>query len=121
MQGASWSVCRYRSNPSLPEGQDANVEIGFLTELAKVSPFLTDTIISMDRFLVSQGLLSRDLRFGLINAVNDMASAFGLADDNVGSISYALAQVQARGYLSGDELRQLANQFIPVWEALGKT
>ena len=32
-----------------------NVEIGFLTELAKVSPFLTDTIISMDRFLVSQG------------------------------------------------------------------
>ena len=94
-------------------------EIAWLLELAKVSPLLTETIINMDKFFISQGIASGALRGGLIKAVNDMSAALGLADDRVNSITYALAQVQARGYLSGDELRQLANQFIPVWEALG--
>ena len=94
-------------------------EIAWLLELAKVSPLLTETIINMDKFFISQGIAASGLRSGLIKATNDMASALGLGDDRVNSITYALAQVQARGYLSGDELRQLANQFIPVWEALG--
>jgi tape measure domain-containing protein len=98
--------------------QAARQEIGWLIEMAKISPFLTDTIINMDKLLISQGLVAGRLRGDLIAAVLDMGAALGLANQNIDSIAYALAQVQARTYLSGDELRQMANQFIPVWKIL---
>ena len=103
---------------TLMGAQAAKAEVGFLVELAQVSPFLTDTIIAMDKMLFAQGLVATGLRRGLIKAATDMGAALGLTDENLNSITYALSQVQARGYLSGDELRQLANQFVPVWKML---
>ena len=97
----------------------AAAEIAWLKELALVSPFLTETIIGMDKLLLAANVADGELRGGLIKATTDLGAALGLTDDNLGSIVYAFSQVQNRGYLSGDELRQLANQFIPVWEALG--
>ena len=48
----------------------------------------------MDKFLVAQGVVSGKLRGDLIKGVTDLAAAFGLADSNITSITYALAQVQ---------------------------
>ena len=97
----------------------AAAEIAWLQELAKVSPFLTETIINMDKLLLAANVADGELRGGLIKATTDFGAALGLTDENLASVVYAFSQVQNRGYLSGDELRQLANQFIPVWEALG--
>ena len=96
----------------------ARSEINALLGIALESPFLTDTIIQMDKMLLASGVLEGNIRGKLIPAVLNMAAAFGLTDDSINSITYALSQVTIRGFLTGDELRQLANQFIQTWEAL---
>jgi tape measure domain-containing protein len=116
--GAEFETLIVSMETLLGSASDAQKEINTLVRIGQESPFLTETVVAMDKFLISQGLAAGALRQGLIQSVLDMGAALGLADENLGSITYALAQVQARGYLSGDELRQLANQFVPVWEML---
>ena len=116
--GATFETLIVSMETLLGSATDAQTEINTLVQMGQASPFLTETVVAMDKFLISQGVAAGALRQGLIQSVLDMGAALGLADENLDSITYALSQVQARGYLSGDELRQLANQFVPVWEML---
>ena len=96
----------------------ARREIDWIVDLAKVSPFLTDTLIALDRMFISQGILAGGLRGRLIKAMTDTAAATGRTDDNLRDLGVAMSQVSGRTYLSGDEIRQLVNQFTQVYDLL---
>ena len=96
----------------------AHSEIQALVDLAVKSPFKLDTLLDLDRMLLSQGVKDGLMRGKLVKAINDIGSAFGRTDADIQNLGRAVAQVFGRGYLSGDELRQLYNQMIPIWDLL---
>lgn len=92
----------------------AEAEFGFLVEAARVSPFFTDAIVNLDRFLLAQGLLNTELRQNTVKALIDFGSAAGLTGADLQNLARALGQVYVAGRLTGDEARQLRNNFLGV-------
>jgi tape measure domain-containing protein len=116
--GRSLEVLQISMEALVGSPQGARREIDWLVQLAKVSPFLTDTLIQLDRMFISQGILAGGLRGRLITAMTDTAAATGRTDDNLRDLGVAMSQVSGRTYLSGDEIRQLVNQFTQVYDLL---
>ena len=92
--------------------QRARAEFNFLLEAAKVSPYFTEDILGLDRFLIAQGIANDELRRGVVQGLIDFGSAAGLTGDKLRDLSYALGQVYNAGRLTGDEARQLRNNFL---------
>jgi tape measure domain-containing protein len=98
--------------------EEAHGEVQALVDLATKSPFKLDTLLALDRMLLSQGVKSGELRESLVRSIDAIGAAFGRSDDDILNLGKAVAQVFGRGYLSGDELRQLYNQMVPIWDLL---
>lgn len=58
---------------------------------------------------------TRDLK-----AVAAQAAAMGKGADQIDRVVLALGQIKAKGFLSGEEVRQLANNNVKVWQYLTK-
>jgi len=98
----------------------ARNELNFLQEQAITSPFLTKSVVQLDRFLIAQGFLATAMRRDIIDATLDLGAAIGLTDEGLGNVGYALGQVRNAGRLTGDEARQLTNNFIN-WQDILRT
>ena len=96
----------------------ARNEMNFLIEAAKVSPYFTEDIVALDRFLLAQGLLNDQLRQGVVKGLIDFGSAAGLTGEKLRDLGYALGQVYNAGRLTGDEARQLRNNFLGAEQVL---
>lgn len=96
----------------------AKEELDFLVSAAKISPYFTEAIISLDRFLLAQGLLNDQLRRGITQRLIDFGAAAGLTGDKLQDLAYALGQVYNAGRLTGDEARQLRNNFLGAQNVL---
>lgn len=48
----------------------------------------------------------------------DCASAYGLTEDQMSRVNLALTQMQAKGKVSSEEMRQLAEAGVPAWQLL---
>lgn len=90
----------------------ARAEMEFLKTAAETSPFYTEDIVGLDRFLLAQGLLADDLRQGVVKSLIEFGAAAGLTGDRLRDLGYALGQVYNAGRLTGDEARQLRNNFL---------
>lgn len=93
-------------------------ELQFLIKAAEISPYFTEAIVSLDRFLLAQGLLNDELRRGITKRLIDFGSAAGLSGDQLQNLAYALGQVYNAGRITGDEARQLRNNFLGVQNVL---
>lgn len=98
--------------------QRAAEELQFLIRAAEISPYFTEAIVSLDRFLLAQGLLNDELRRGITQRLIDFGSAAGLSGDQLQNLAYALGQVYNAGRITGDEARQLRNNFLGVQNVL---
>jgi tape measure domain-containing protein len=96
----------------LGSGERAAREFDFIVQAAKISPFFTDAIVKVDRFILAQGILNDELRQKTIKSLIDFGSAAGLTGDRLLDLGYALGQVYQAGRLTGDEARQLRNNFL---------
>lgn len=50
----------------------------------------------------------------------DCASAYGLTEDQMSRVNLALTQMQAKGKVSSEEMRQLAEAGVPAWQLLDR-
>lgn len=96
----------------LGSAERAQREFDFIVEAAEISPFFTDAIVKVDRFILAQGILNDELRQKTIKSLIDFGSAAGLTGDRLLDLGYALGQVYQAGRLTGDEARQLRNNFL---------
>ncbi len=96
----------------------AQQELDFIVEAAEVSPYFTSAIVRLNRFLLAQGVLNDELRRNLVSGLIDFGAAAGLTGDGLEGLAYALGQVKNAGKLTGDEMRQLRNNMLPVLAVL---
>jgi len=98
--------------------QGAEAALGFIRDFASTTPFqvkeLTDTFIKLKAF----GL---EPTSEVMQAIADQASLLGGESVQLTGITLALGQAWAKQKLQGEEILQLVERGVPVWELLSKT
>ena len=96
---------------------------GFVKDLQK---FAAETPFEFNQV---KGAAQKFLAFGFtaeqviptLTAVGDAASALGMHQDGIDRLTLALGQMAAKGKVSGEEMRQLAEAGIPAWQMLAES
>lgn len=100
----------------LGDMQNANTMFNQIKELALNSPFTFSELNRDVKQLAAYGV-EYDQLYGTTKRLADMSSGLGVSFDR---IALAFGQVQARGWLDGKELRQIAYAGIPLLEKLSE-
>ena len=100
----------------LGDMQNANTMFNQIKELALNSPFTFSELNRDVKQLAAYGV-EYDQLYDTTKRLADMASGLGVSFDR---IALAFGQVQARGWLDGKELRQIAYAGIPLLEKLSE-
>lgn len=86
-------------------------------ELAILSPFDQADIANAFKQALAYGFVIEEAKL-LTQTVVDFTAATGASGEAANNIVLALGQIRAAGKLTGQEVRQLVNQGIPVWQIL---
>lgn len=100
----------------LGDMQNANTMFNQIKELALKSPFTFSELNRDVKQLAAYGVEYENL-YDTTKRLADMASGLGVSFER---IALAFGQVQARGWLDGKELRQIAYAGIPLLDRLSK-
>lgn len=93
-------------------------EVAFIVQAAKLSPYFTDAVIALDRFLLAQGMLDDNLRRKTLQNLLNFGAAAGISGDALKDLARALGQVVVAGRLTGEEARQLRNNMVQVEQVI---
>ena len=95
-----------------------------MRDFAAATPFELPQLLQGARRLMAMGFAAEEVKPMLI-AVGDAASGLGVGAEGIDRITLALGQMKAKGKVSGEEMRQLAEAGVPAWQylaqATGKT
>ncbi len=95
----------------------------FLAELQEFSiqtPFELPQLLVASRQLLAYGFKLEEVK-GILKDVGDATAGLGLGAEGIARITLALGQIRAKGKLSGEEVRQLAEAGIPAWSYVART
>lgn len=90
-----------------------------LEKLAVFSPFTTEGIATAFQTANTYGFTA-DQALRLTRALVDFSSGAGLTQEQLGRISLGLSQIVTNSKLAGQEVRQLAEAGVPIYDILGK-
>lgn len=103
------------------EGSDkAAKSLAFLREMnefAAETPFSTEDALSMSKHMQAVGIQMETTK-SVLQVITDAAAATGATQENLQRIVFALGQMQTKGRIANEEIRQLANANIPIYEIL---
>ena len=98
----------------------ADKAIAFIETMKDFSartPFTTEQALSMSQYIQSMGISTKVVK-SYLTTVTDAAAATGASVENLQRITLALGQMKTKGRLANEEIRQLANANIPIYEIL---
>lgn len=104
----------------LGSAQAANAQMDKLDTFAKSSPFAKSVFITAQQQLLGFGLAAEKV-LPTLQAVQDAVAATGGSNEQISQITYALAQVQGQGKLTGETLNQLGQYGINAAAIIGKS
>lgn len=103
------------------EGSDkAAKSLAYLREmqaLAAETSFTTESAINLSQFMSAMGINLKATK-SVMKVINDAAAATGASEANMSRIVTALGQILTKGRLAAEEIRQLANANIPIYDIL---
>lgn len=103
------------------EGADkANKAAAFLREMnefAARTPFSTEEALSLSKYMQAVGV-SMNTTKSFLQVITDTAAATGATEENMQRIVFALGQMMTKGRIASEEIRQLANANVPIYEIL---
>lgn len=91
----------------------ANTLLGQVRQFAIDSPFVTSELVRYSQQLLGVGRAAGTI-VPTLKSVGDIVASVGGDTQNIGSILYALTQIQSIGKLTGQDARQLQNQLVPI-------
>lgn len=100
--------------------RSAQVAEAFLFDLQKFAaktPFSFKDVEDGARRLLAMGFAARDIK-PVLTALGDAAAGLGLGSEGVFRLSLALGQIQAKGRVLGEELRQLTEAGVNINEVI---
>jgi len=84
---------------------------------ASRTPFSTTEAISLSKYMQAMGV-GMETTKSFLGVITDTAAATGATDQNLQRITFGLGQMLTKGRLANEEIRQLANANIPIYEIL---
>lgn len=95
-----------------------------MADFAVRTPFEYPELLEAAKRMLAYGFAAEEV-LPTLRAVGDASAALGSGSVGIDRITLALGQIQAKGKLSGEEMRQLTEAGVPAWhilaEAMGKT
>lgn len=94
----------------------------FLKELETFSiqtPFELPQLMDASRKLLAYGFSAEKI-IPILKDVGDATAGLGLGSEGIARITLALGQMRAKGKITGEEMRQLAEAGIPAWNYIAK-
>jgi tape measure domain-containing protein len=88
-----------------------------LEDFAAYTPFSTESAISMAQYLQAMSVPINSSK-AVLKVISDTAAATGATEENMQRIVTALGQILTKGKLAAEEVRQLANANIPIYDIL---
>lgn len=89
----------------------------WIKQFAKDTPFEVDQVAESFMKMKAFGLDPMD---GTMKSVSDMAAKMGGGFESLQGISLALGQAWSKAKLQGDDINQLVERGVPVWDMLAK-
>ena len=99
--------------------EKAKEHIAQLESFAATTPFELPGLLDASKKLQAYGF-QVDAVIPIMRTVGDAAMAVGLGQEGIDRITLALGQMNAKGKVSAEEMRQLAETGLPAWEMLAK-
>jgi tape measure domain-containing protein len=97
----------------------ANKLLNDLYQMAATTSFEFPELTKSAKQMMAMGFEAEKL-IPTLTAIGDAASGLGLGSEGIERIVRALGQMQMKGKVSGEEMRQLAEAGIPAWDILAK-
>lgn len=88
-----------------------------VNEFAARTPFNTDQVLSLSKYMQSVGVAMGQTQ-SVLTVLTDAAAATGATSENLERIVFALGQMLTKGRIANEEIRQLANANIPIYDIL---
>lgn len=104
----------------LGSAQLADTMLSQLRDFAEKTPFTFVELQDAARRMMALGFAAGEI-IPTLTTVGDAAGQLGLGAEGIQRITLALGQMRAKGVVSGEEMRQLAEAGIPAWQSLAKT
>lgn len=108
---------RVQLNSLFGDAAKGQAAFAWVKQFAVDTPFELQDVLTAFQTLKNFGI---DPMGGAMQAVADQASLFGGTQVQLQGISLALGQAWARQKLQGQDILQLINQGVPVWELLAQ-
>lgn len=115
--GAAFETLEVRLSSLLGSSEAAKEAMGQIKQLAMTTPFevsaLSDSFVKLTAFGLQPSMEQ-------MRALSDTAATLGGGTEVLAGVTLALGQAWAKGKLQGDEILQLAERGVPVWDVLAK-
>lgn len=98
--------------------QQANAQMDKLDAFARTSPFSKSVFITAQQQLIGFGLEAQKV-IPTLNAVQNAVAATGGSSQELGDIVFILAQIQAAGKITGQDLLQLGQRGLDAASMIG--
>ena len=107
----------------LGDSRQAEQFLGDLARFAAQTPFELPGLVAASKKLLAYGFAAKDI-IPIMAAIGDAAAMLGVGQEGIDRLTLAIGQMQAKGKVSGEEMRQLAEAGVPAWkflaDAIGK-
>lgn len=97
--------------------EKAQEHLNELEKFAATTPFEFEGLTNASKKLQAYGF-SVDAVIPIMTALGDASMAVGLGQEGMDRITLALGQINAKGKITAEEMRQLAETGIPAWDIL---
>jgi tape measure domain-containing protein len=115
--GAAFETLEARLSSLLGSSEAAKTAMGNIKELAITTPFevsaLADSFVKLTAFGLQPSMEQ-------MRAMADTAATLGGGTEALAGVTLALGQAWAKGKLQGDEILQMAERGVPVWDVLSQ-
>lgn len=88
-----------------------------VNNFAAKTPFSTDDVLTLSKYMQAVGVAMGQTQ-SVLSVITDTAAATGATQENLQRITFALGQMLTKGRIANEEIRQLANANIPIYQIL---
>jgi tape measure domain-containing protein len=103
----------------LGSAQEGQAFLADMWNFAKRTPFSYEGVQDAAKQMLAYGFAA-DEALEILESVGDAAAGLGGGTETVNRITRALGQMQGKGKVSAEEMRQLTEAGIPAWEILAE-
>lgn len=121
-QGVAYNTLQQSSRAALTtilgSAEKANAQMDKLDDFARNSPFAKQVFIEAQQQLLGFGVAADDV-IPALGSIQDAVAAVGGSNEDISAVTYAFAQMQGQGKLTGETLNQLGQYGIDAATIIG--